>query len=90
MVNVNFLNPEFLERELESIGHLDLFDEIIEQMQENAPHEESFIVQVTAEVNGFYQKVYAVFSIVEEDELEEQHEKDVHFEVIGYSKPVAQ
>ncbi|WP_223253931.1 hypothetical protein [Bacillus amyloliquefaciens] len=90
MVNVNLLNPDLLERELESIGHLDLFDEIIEQMKEVALYEESFIVQVTAEVNGFYQKVYAMFSIVEEDELEEQHEKDVHFEVIGYSKPVAQ
>ncbi|MCE4940882.1 hypothetical protein ACUWE4_02940 [Bacillus velezensis] len=90
MVNVNLLNPDLLERELESIGHLDLFDEIIEQMKEVALCEESFIVQVTAEVNGFYQKVYAMFSIVEEDELEEQHEKDVHFEVIGYSKPVAQ
>ncbi|MFB4185423.1 hypothetical protein [Bacillus velezensis] len=90
MVNVNLLNPDLLERELESIGHLNLFDVIVEQMKEVAPHEESFIVQVTAEVNGFYQKVYAVFSIVEEDELEEQHEKDVHFEVIGYSKPVAQ
>ncbi|OIK21939.1 hypothetical protein BKP66_05570 [Bacillus amyloliquefaciens] len=67
-----------------------MFDEIIEQMKEVALYEESFIVQVTAEVNGFYQKVYAMFSIVEEDELEEQHEKDVHFEVIGYSKPVAQ
>ncbi|WP_415749969.1 hypothetical protein [Bacillus velezensis] len=90
MNGVNLLNPALLERELESIGHLDLFDEIVEQMKEVPPHEESFIVQVTAEVNGFYQKVYAVFSIVEEDELEEQHEKDVHFEVIGYSKPVAQ
>lgn len=90
MVNVNLLNPDLLERELESIGHLDLFDEIVEQMKEVALYEESFIVQVTAEVNGFYQKVYAMFSIVEEDELEEQHEKDVHFEVIGYSKPVAQ
>ncbi|QEV93603.1 hypothetical protein F3129_02635 [Bacillus velezensis] len=67
-----------------------MFDEIVEQMKEIAPHKESFIVQVTAEVNGFFQKVYAVFSIVEEDELEEQHEKDVHFEGIGYSKPVAQ
>ncbi|QEK99143.1 hypothetical protein EXD81_03060 [Bacillus amyloliquefaciens] len=67
-----------------------MFDEIVEQMKEVAPHEESFIVQLTAEVNGFYQKVYAVFSKVEEDELEEQHEKDVHFEVIYYSKPVAQ
>ncbi|AUJ75355.1 hypothetical protein NNG64_19845 [Bacillus siamensis] len=90
MVNVNLLNPDLLERELESIGHLNLFDEIVEQMKEVSSYEESFIVQVTAEVNGFYQKVYAVFSIVEEDELEEQHEKDVHFEVIGYSKPVAQ
>ncbi|PRS98493.1 hypothetical protein C6354_16850 [Bacillus velezensis] len=67
-----------------------MFDEIVEQMKEVSSYEESFIVQVTAEVNGFYQKVYAVFSIVEEDELEEQHEKDVHFEAIGYSKPVAQ
>ncbi|WJM62441.1 MULTISPECIES: hypothetical protein [Bacillus amyloliquefaciens group] len=90
MNGVNLLNPALLERELESIGHLNLFDEIVEQMNEVASHEESFIVQVTAEVNGFYQKVYAVFSIVEEDELEEQHEKDVHFEAIGYSKPVAQ
>ncbi|MGA4834515.1 hypothetical protein ACK11X_10170 [Bacillus velezensis] len=90
MNGVNLLNPALLERELESIGHLNLFDEIVEQMKEVASYEESFIVQVTAEVNGFYQKVYAVFSIVEEDELEEQHEKDVHFEVIGYSKPVAQ
>ncbi|WP_424160994.1 hypothetical protein ACPA1T_13135 [Bacillus amyloliquefaciens] len=92
MVNVNLLNPALLERELESINHLDLFDEIVEQMKEVAPYEkdESFIVQVTAEANGFYQKVYAMFSIVEEDELEEQHEKDVHFEVIGYSNPVAQ
>ncbi|MDJ1630192.1 hypothetical protein QNN00_00670 [Bacillus velezensis] len=68
-----------LERELESIGHLDLFDEIVEQMKEVAPHEESFIVQLTAEVNGFYQKVYAVFSIVEEDELEEQRRKRCSF-----------
>lgn len=90
MNGINLLNPALLERELESIGHLNLFDEIVEQMNEVASHEESFIVQVTAEVNGFYQKVYAVFSIVEEDELEEQHEKDVHFEAIGYSKPVAQ
>ncbi|WP_249719490.1 hypothetical protein [Bacillus velezensis] len=90
MNRINLLNPDLLERELESIGHLDLFDEIVEQMKEVASHEESFIVQVTAEANGFYQKVYAMFSIVEEDELEEQHEKDVHFEVIGYSKPVAQ
>ncbi|MGF9749576.1 hypothetical protein ABEX05_20455 [Bacillus velezensis] len=90
MNKINLLNPDLLERELESIGHLNLFDEIIEQMKEVASHEESFIVQVTAEVNGFYQKVYAMFSIVEEDEIEEQHEKDIHFEVIGYSKPVAQ
>ncbi|ARW41272.1 MULTISPECIES: hypothetical protein [Bacillus] len=90
MNGVNLLNPALLERELESIGHLNLFDEIVEQMKEVSSYEESFIVQVTAEVNGFYQKVYAVFSIVEEDELEEQHEKDVHFEAIGYSKPVAQ
>ncbi|MCY8977799.1 hypothetical protein [Bacillus atrophaeus] len=92
MVNVNLLNPALLERELESIGHLDLFNEIVEQMKEVAPYEkdERFIVQVTAEGNGFYQKVYAMLLIVEEDESEEQHEKDVHFEVIGYSKPIAQ
>lgn len=75
MNGVNLLNSALLERELESIGHLDLFDEIVEQMKEVAPHEESFIVQVTAEMNGFYQKVYAVFSIVEEDELEEQRKR---------------
>nr|WGD76224.1 hypothetical protein P5631_03080 [Bacillus subtilis] len=81
MVNVNLLNPALLERELESVGHLDLFDEIVEQMREVAPYEkdESFIVQVTAEVNGFYQKVYAMFSIVEEDELEEQRRKRCSF-----------
>nr|WGD63038.1 hypothetical protein P5648_02765 [Bacillus subtilis]WGD71168.1 hypothetical protein P5645_19640 [Bacillus subtilis] len=81
MVNVNLLNPALLERELESVGHLDLFDEIVEQMREVAPYEkdESFIVQVTAEVNGFYQKVYAMFSIVEEDELEEARRKRCSF-----------
>ncbi|OCB95948.1 hypothetical protein SRCM101294_01769 [Bacillus amyloliquefaciens] len=63
MNGVNLLNPALLERELESIGHLNLFDEIVEQMKEVSSYEESFIVQVTAEVNGFYQKVYAVFSI---------------------------
>ena len=45
MNGVNLLNSALLERELESIGHLDLFDEIVEQMKEVAPHEESFIVR---------------------------------------------
>lgn len=34
MNGVNLLNPALLERELESIGHLNLFDEIVEQMKE--------------------------------------------------------
>ncbi|ARW09088.1 hypothetical protein [Bacillus atrophaeus] len=87
MVNINLLNSASLERELESIGRLELAEEIIEKMKEVvAYHEiaERIMVQVIAVVNGLQQKVYAMFNILENEDGETD-EKNVEFEVIGYT-----
>ena len=88
MFYVNLINRAYLESELDRQGILDLAEELIERLIEHVSlydvYERIFINAVSV-VNDVYKKVHAQFNILEKED-EEEHVKNVEFEVLTLSE----
>lgn len=88
MSYVNIINFAYLESELERHGLLDLAEELIERLIEHVSHYdvyERFLIYAVSVVNDVYKKVHDQFNILEKED-EEEHVKNVEFEVLTLSE----
>ncbi|TYS21918.1 hypothetical protein FZC71_16900 [Bacillus subtilis] len=86
MFNINLLNKALLESDLESLGCLDIAEELIERMMEDVFYSDvaqRVIVQTLAVIDNVNAKLQATFNILE-DEDAETDERIVEFEGISY------
>ncbi|MCY7886924.1 hypothetical protein MOA93_17790 [Bacillus spizizenii] len=86
MIYVNLLNRARLESDLESLGCLDIAEELIEKMVEDVFYSDvaqRVIVQTLAVIDNVNAKLQATFNILE-DEDAETDERNVEFEGINY------
>lgn len=86
MININLLNKTRLESDLESLGCLDIAEELIERMMEDVFYSDvaqRVIVQTLTVIDNVNAKLQATFNILE-DEDAEIDERRVEFEGISY------
>ncbi|MCY8207022.1 hypothetical protein [Bacillus subtilis] len=86
MIYVNLLNRARLESDLESLGCLDIAEELIEKMMEDVFYSDvaqRVMVQTLAVIDNVSAKLQATFNILE-DEDAETDERSVEFEGISY------
>ncbi|MCY8927256.1 hypothetical protein ABE202_14965 [Bacillus subtilis] len=86
MFNINLLNQARLERDLESLGCLDIAEELIEKMMEDVFYSDvaqRVIVQTLTVIDNVNAKLQVTFNILE-DEDAETDERNVEFEGINY------
>ncbi|MGY0431668.1 hypothetical protein [Bacillus subtilis] len=86
MVYVNLFNRARLESDLESLGCLDIAEELIEKMMEDvffSDVAQRVIVQTLTVIDNVNAKLQATFNILE-DEDAETNERSVEFEGITY------
>lgn len=84
--NINLLNQVRLESDLESLGCLEIAEELIEKMMEDVFYSDvaqRVIVQTLAVIDNVNAKLQATFNILE-DEDAETDERIVEFEGISY------
>lgn len=86
MVYVNLLNRARLESDLESLGCLEIAEELIEKMIEDVFYSDAaqrVIVQTLTVIDNVNAKLQATFNILEDEETETD-ERSVEFEGISY------
>ncbi|BDG78781.1 hypothetical protein BSF_05100 [Bacillus subtilis] len=86
MVYVNLFNRARLESDLESLGCLDIAEELIEKMMEDVFYSDvaqRVIVQTLAVIDNMNAKLQATFNILEDEDMETD-ERSVEFEGISY------
>lgn len=89
MSYVNIINFAYLESELERQGLLELAEELIERLIEHISHYdvyERILIYAVSVVNDVYKKVHAQFNILEKEDEEEEHVKNVEFEMLTLSE----
>ncbi|MEH7742904.1 MULTISPECIES: hypothetical protein [Bacillus] len=86
MFNINLLNQVQLESDLESLGCLEIAEELIEKMMEDVFYSDvaqRVIVQTLAVIDNVNAKLQATFNILEDEDIETD-ERIVEFEGISY------
>ncbi|WP_041521479.1 hypothetical protein [Bacillus sp. JS] len=86
MIYVNLLNRARLECDLESLGCLDIAEELIEKMMEDVFYSDvaqRVMVQTLAVIDNVNAKLQATFNILEDEDMETD-ERSVEFEGISY------
>ncbi|MCY7931727.1 hypothetical protein [Bacillus inaquosorum] len=86
MFNINLLNQARLENDLDSLGCLDIAEELIEKMMEDVFYSDvaqRIIVQTLAVIDNANAKLQATFNILEDEDMETD-ERSVEFEGISY------
>ncbi|WP_443091937.1 hypothetical protein ACTU3M_21120 [Bacillus subtilis] len=86
MFNINLLNQARFESDLDSLGCLDIAEELIEKMMEDVFYSDvaqRVIVQTLAVIDNVNAKIQATFNILEDEEFETD-ERRVEFEGITY------
>ncbi|MCW0120739.1 hypothetical protein [Bacillus subtilis] len=86
MFNINLLNQARFENDLDSLGCLDVAEELIEKMIEDVFYSDvaqRVIVQTLTVIDNVNAKLQATFNILE-DEDAETDERNVEFEGISY------
>ncbi|MEA1024261.1 hypothetical protein U6Z35_17760 [Bacillus subtilis] len=86
MFNINLLNQARLESDLDSLGCLDIAEELIEKMMEDVFYSDvaqRVIVQTLAVIDNVNAKLQATFNILEDGDTETD-ERIVEFEGISY------
>ncbi|MFP7231648.1 hypothetical protein SFC70_06730 [Bacillus subtilis] len=86
MFNINLLNKARVESDLESLGCLDIAEELIERMMEDVFYSDvaqRVIAQTLTVIDNVNAKLQATFNILE-DEDAETDERNVEFEGINY------
>ncbi|MEC1362099.1 MULTISPECIES: hypothetical protein [Bacillus] len=86
MFNINLLNQARFESDLDSLGCLDIAEELIEKMMEDVFYSDvaqRVIVQTLAVIDNVNAKLQATFNILEDEEFETD-ERSVEFEGITY------
>ncbi|MBA5715619.1 hypothetical protein DT035_12495 [Bacillus subtilis] len=86
MFDINLLNKARLENDLESLGCLEIAEELIEKMMEDVFYSDvaqRVIVQTLTVIDNVNAKLQATFNILE-DEDTETNERNVEFEGINY------
>ncbi|WP_369888449.1 hypothetical protein [Bacillus halotolerans] len=86
MFGINLLNKALLEGDLESLGCLEIAEELIEKMMEDVFYSnvaQRVIVQTLTVIDNVNAKLQATFNILE-DEDAETDERSVEFEGISY------
>ncbi|MED5048625.1 hypothetical protein P9738_08070 [Bacillus siamensis] len=86
MFYINLLNKSRLESDLESLGCLDIAEELIEKMMENVFYSDvaqRVIVQTLAVIDKVNARLQATFNILE-DVDDERDERIVEFKGMSY------